>query len=43
MRVAVTDKEFQRRRRLRNYALGGALLALVVLFFIITLVKMGDQ
>ena len=35
--------EFQRRRRGRNLALLSALLALVVLFFAITIVKMGGQ
>ena len=27
----------------RNYALGGVLLALVILFFVITLVKLGSN
>jgi len=31
--------DLHRQRRARNYALGGALLALVVLFFFIALVK----
>ena len=35
----MTDQEFMRRRRLRNYALAGALVALVVLLFLVTLVK----
>ncbi len=33
--------EHQRRLRGRNYALAGVLLGLVVLFFVITLVKMA--
>ncbi len=32
-----------RRQRGKNYALGGFLLALVILFFVVTLVKMGAQ
>lgn len=35
--------EEHRRRRGRNLALAGVLLALVVLFFILTLVKMGGH
>ncbi len=34
--------EEHRRRRGRNYALGGALLALAVLFFALTLTRLGD-
>jgi hypothetical protein len=34
--------EEHRRRRGRNYALGGVLLGLAVLFFAITIVQMGD-
>lgn len=33
--------EMHRKRRGRNYALAGVLLFLVVLFFIVSLVKMG--
>ncbi len=33
--------DFNDRRRARNYAIGGVLLALVVLFFLIALVKFG--
>jgi hypothetical protein len=39
--VPVTEEH--RRRRGRNLALAGVLLALVVLFFILTLVKMGGH
>jgi hypothetical protein len=33
--------DLHRQRRARNLALGGALLALVVLFFFLALVKFG--
>ena len=33
--------ERHRRRRGRNYALAGVLVALVVLFFVVTIVKMS--
>jgi len=33
--------DLHRRRRSRNFALGGFLLGLVVLFFVITIVKMS--
>ena len=39
MNDAMTDKEFKRRRSLRNYALAGSLVALMALLFLITLVK----
>lgn len=41
----VRDPVEERRRRLRgrNYAVLAALLALVVLFYVITLVRMGGQ
>lgn len=34
--------EYQRRQKGRNLALGAVLLFLVVLFYAITIVKMGD-
>lgn len=34
-------REAGRRRRARNLAVGGALLALAVLFYLITIVRMG--
>ncbi len=37
------EKERRRRVRVRNYVLGGVLLLLVILFFVITLVKMGSE
>lgn len=36
------EAEFKRRRSARNKALGLALLAFVVLFYAITIVRMGD-
>lgn len=35
------SEEFERRRAMRNYALGGVLMGLVILFFFITIAKMG--
>ena len=35
------DGEMQRRRRARNWALFGALLAMVALFYFLTIVRMG--
>ena len=37
----MTDEERRRRQRTKNIALGVGLLALVTLFYFITLVKMG--
>jgi len=34
---------FERARRMRNYAIAGILLFLVVLFFIMTIVRLGGQ
>ena len=39
----VKDRETERRRRIRNFVLGGALLALAVLFYLITIVRMGGE
>ena len=36
------EKEFIRRRKQRNIALGLVLGAFVVLFYMITIVRMGD-
>ena len=36
------EKEFMRRRKQRNIALGLILGAFVVLFYMITIVRMGD-
>ena len=40
---AVKDRETERRRRVRNFVLGGALLALAILFYLITIVRMGGE
>ena len=37
------DRETEKRRRLRNFAIGGALLALAILFYLITIVRMGGE
>jgi hypothetical protein len=37
----MTDQELRRRRRTKNIAVAGALVMLVVLFYLITLVRMG--
>ncbi len=39
----VKDRDTERRRRMRNFALGGALLALAILFYLITIVRMGGE
>ncbi len=39
--AAMPDKELERRRRTRNYALGGVLAALAVLSYLIAFVKFG--
>lgn len=40
-RDAAGGREAGRRRRARNLAVGGALLALAILFYLITIVRMG--
>jgi hypothetical protein len=37
------QKEWQRRRRMRSIAIGLALAALVVLFYVATLVRLGGN
>jgi hypothetical protein len=37
------QKEWQRRRRMRSIAIGLALAALVVLFYVATLARMGGN
>ncbi len=39
----VKDRDTERRRKVRNFALGGALLALAILFYLITIVRMGGE
>ena len=43
-RKAETAKQaFERARRMRNFAIAGILVFLVVLFFLMTIVRMGGQ
>lgn len=35
--------ELQKRRRARNWALFAVLMGLVVLFYVVTVVRMGEQ
>lgn len=37
------DAELRRRQRVKNWALAGLLLFLVVLFYLITLVRFGNH
>ena len=39
----VKDRDTERRRKVRNLAVGGALLALAILFYLITIVRMGGE
>ncbi len=43
MRDVVRDRETERRRKVRNFAVGGALFALAILFYLITIVRMGGE
>jgi hypothetical protein len=36
------EAEFKRRQKARNYVVGGALLFFAVLFYAITVVRIGD-
>jgi hypothetical protein len=36
------EAEFTRRRKSRNYVVAGTLLFFVILFYAITMVRMGD-
>jgi len=36
-------KAFERARRMRNFAIAGILVLLVLLFFFMTIVRMGSQ
>ena len=38
-----TEQEAAKARRMRNYALAGALLAAVILFFAMTIVRLGGH
>lgn len=37
------QRRFERARRMRNYAIAGILLFLVVLFFLMTIVRLGGH
>ena len=37
------QRQFERARRMRNYAIAGVLLFLVVLFFVMTIVRLGGH
>lgn len=37
------QQRFERARRMRNYAIAGVLLFLVLLFFIMTIVRLGGH
>jgi hypothetical protein len=40
----IAERErFERARRMRNYAIAGALLFLVALFFVMTMVRLGGH
>ena len=39
----LTEAEFQRRRRTRSLAIALALGALVILFYVLTIAKLGPQ
>jgi type IV secretory pathway component VirB8 len=36
-------EQFKRRRRARSYAIAAILLALVALFYVVTMVKIGQE
>jgi hypothetical protein len=42
-KAETAKKAFERARRMRNFAIAGVLLFLVVLFFFMTIVRMGEQ
>lgn len=37
------QQRFERARRMRNYAIAGVLLFLVLLFFVMTIVRLGGH
>ena len=41
--MAMSENELRRRQRTKNVALAVGLLSLVVLFYLLTLVKMGGN
>jgi hypothetical protein len=42
-RAQTARKAFERARRMRNFAIAGVLVFLVLLFFFMTIVRMGSQ
>ena len=42
-RLRTDDPDYRRRLRTKNLAVAGLLLALVVLFYFVTLVRMGAE
>jgi hypothetical protein len=42
-KARIAEKAFERARRMRNYAIAGILLFLVVLFFLMTIVRLGGH
>jgi hypothetical protein len=42
-KAQTAKKAFERARRMRNFAIAGILVFLVVLFFFMTIVRMGGQ
>jgi hypothetical protein len=42
-KTQIAKEAFERARRMRNFAIAGVLVFLVVLFFLMTIVRMGDQ
>ncbi len=42
-RAQIAKQAFERARRMRNYAIGGILLFLAVLFFLMTMVRLGGH
>ena len=42
-KAKIAKEAFERARRMRNFAIAGILVFLVVLFFLMTIVRMGGQ
>ena len=42
-RAQIAKQAFERARRMRNYAIAGILLFLAVLFFLMTMVRLGGH
>jgi hypothetical protein len=39
--MTLNDEELARKRRQRNYVMGGVLCGLVLLFYLLTMVRLG--